>query len=371
MQSIGIIETNNAISTLHMAGLKLGIGLQHFVASGADEKKSGSNNPREKDDEQLVAFGKQFRAVIVQSPDVSLSALETLERSGVQIFPSLSVLRTVKYADRIQGFLNYYEFPTCVEQRRNNKYQKSNPAYLRNNDGDQMTALLPSLYLCDQIEVPSSSEVIGSTGNQLLITIFRDRDGNINLHTPATTVDNHTTGLSEMTLLPSTETNTTIRKATNLAVQLANNLKIMGLLAVRFSISPSGSPLILTFSPFLQDEHIASLYTHQASVAEQYLRLLTGLTLAEANDVDVAVSLNVHESEHFHGAVSCLGHVLSMNDVQIHWLGYNQVGSLVGQVIVKDSTVQNAISRATTIRQFLRQETANGINNQNRRVYDS
>lgn len=359
MLSVGLLGTNNASSSLRMAGLKLGLSLQSIEQS--DRRASCEVlNSGKISYEDVLNFGKGLDMLVVESGDFDLDALASLQRKGLRIFPSLPILRLVQSAERRTAFLRYYGFPTAdttpsaINGQNSFTPDINHPAYLRQANGDQMTALPSFLNLCNSSEVPSLPEEPVATKSRLHITLLRTKEGHIELYAPATVVMNKRTRLPEMTLTPALECREIVLTATRLSIRLADILEHIGLLSVKFILSDAGELIITDFSPFLQSEHIASFYTHNTSVAEQYLRLILSLPFGDPRDCGPAISLNVYENENINEDLASLQHIQSMNDVQIHWLGcHRRTGHLLGQVVLRDTTLQNAVSRAALIRHYL------------------
>lgn len=254
------------------------------------------------DEEALVAFGRSVDALTFEFEHVSIRALERLEADGRSVFPSSRVMRTALDKGLQKKFFRDHRIPTadfvliggrsdleraaalfpCVQKTRTAGYD---------GRGVQM---LGSLADRDRAwDVPSVIERRVPFAKEISVIAARDQFGNTAVYPVSEMAAHPERHLLDRLVCPARVPETTAREAAGIARRIADELGVVGVLAVEMFMTADGSLLVNEIAP---RPHNSGHHTIEASVTSQYaqhIRCVLGLPLGSTGLVRPAVMINL------------------------------------------------------------------------------
>lgn len=166
----------------------------------------------------------------------------------------------------------------------------------------------------------------------------------------------HTNGILETSLVPSAQSDALCEKAQGLAVQFADGLDYVGVLAIEFFISHDGE---LLFNEMAPRPHNSGHYTLDATNVcqfEQQLRALCGLPLASARLLSPVCMLNVLGDSWPSDAEPNWPAVMEQGESHLHLYGKlaARPGRKMGHINCLAPTPESAIDLAHSLRDSLK-----------------
>ncbi|MHA6482728.1 5-(carboxyamino)imidazole ribonucleotide synthase [Paenibacillus sp. strain BS8-2] len=155
----------------------------------------------------------------------------------------------------------------------------------------------------DAAEVPEAYETLSRAGTQLVLEQFikfkqeisviaaRSSKGEIKVFPPAENI--HVDNILHLSIVPARTSEEVIREAESLALQIAEGLKVVGLIAVEMFVTEDGGLYVNELAP---RPHNSGHYTMEAcrtSQFEQHVRAICGLPLGDVTLMSPVVMVNV------------------------------------------------------------------------------
>jgi len=288
--------------------------------------------------------------------------LQAMKNRTGDIKPSARLLSVTGSRLKQRQFFAYYDLPhvpyTVITSTSDiiaavNQY----PVYLKPIEWNGKTMVLQSpADLTLYSGVPSLLEVYDGHQKEFRLTIVRYRSGYIEHYEPVQVIRGSTHSRIELFITASHLDPAIILKACRYATQLSDILEHVGMLTLSFLLTPGGKILLDYYSPFTDESHVLTQYVATTPVAEQYIRAVSDLQPGDTSNHAAAAMVNIYQSEHIL-SLENMGHLLSMNDVCVHWYHHVSDEGLLGHIVVKDSSMENALSRTAIIRHYLRQNS--------------
>ncbi|WP_040299089.1 ATP-grasp domain-containing protein, partial [Arcticibacter svalbardensis] len=164
--------------------------------------------------------------------------------------------------------------------------------------------------------------------------------------------------LVEFLISPSTLTLEIQQRAEFLALEIANALKITGLLAVEMFLTKDGEILVNELAPRPHNSGHHTIEGNFVSQFEQHLRAIFNLPLGDIRLVSNAVMINLLGEPGFEGPAvyEGLNDVLKMDGVYVHLYGkkFTKPFRKMGHITIIDEIREKAIEKARMIQETVK-----------------
>jgi len=164
--------------------------------------------------------------------------------------------------------------------------------------------------------------------------------------------------LVEFLISPSTLDTETLKKADQIAIKVAEDLKIIGILAVEMFLTKTGELLVNEIAPRPHNSGHQSIEGNYTSQYEQLLRAIFNLPLGDTRTISNAVMINLLGEKGFEGAAiyEGLNDVLALDGIYLHLYGKKITKPFrkMGHVTILDDDRQKAIEKARFVQNIIK-----------------
>lgn len=373
-QRVGILGGGQLGKMLCQAGSRLGINLS-VLEGEADcpaslvvpAVETGNLN----DNDAVLAFGRTKDIVTIEIENVSVEALEQLASEGIRVFPAPAAMRIIRDKGLQKEFYLKNGFPTSsfqlfesasavrmavsegtlqlpfVQKSRRDGYD---------GKGVQIIRTFESLH--ELLEGPCLVEDLVDVSKEIAVIVARDEHGKT-VTFPVVEMQFHpTANLVEFLFCPSDLDQAKQDEACQLACRLADELDIVGLLAVELFVDQKGAILINEVAPRPHNSGHHTIEACDISQYEMHLRAILGLPLITPQLRCPAVMINVLGEPGYSGKAEYRGlaECLSMPGVYPHIYGKKMTKPFrkMGHVTVLGDTLEHAVEKARFVQSTLK-----------------
>lgn len=318
------------------------------------------------DEEAVLAFGRKCNVLTVEIEHVHTGALKKLVAEGVQVYPTPEVLELVQDKGLQKQFYQRHQIPTASFHLTENReellsHAASFPAVqkLRRGgyDGRGVQVLHSAADLGSAFDAPSVLEKKISFDKEISVIVARNARGEVSTFPLVEMEFNPQANLVEFLFSPADVPAHLSDRARHIAVQLAEALNHVGLLAVEMFVA--GDDILV--NEMAPRPHNSGHHTIEANVTSQYaqhLRAILGLPLGDTRLVEPAVMVNLLGAPGHAGPVYYEGltQVLGWPGVHVHLYGKSQTKPFrkMGHVTVRAAELSRAQQLAREVLKCVR-----------------
>ena len=319
------------------------------------------------DFDTVYNFGKNLDMITIEIEKVNVDALEALEDEGVLVYPQSRVIRLIQDKGMQKQFFKQNDIPTSAFQLITNKdgLKSTNLTIpyvqkLRKDgyDGKGVKMIRTIDDLEYAFEEPSIIEEIVDFEKEIAIIVARNMRGDIKTFPMVEMEFNPEANLVEFLIAPSTYSQEIQTKADNLAKKIANDLQIVGLLAVEMFLTKDGDILVNELAPRPHNSGHQTIEGNYTSQFAQHLRAIFNLPLGNTDTRANAVMINLLGEPEYEGLAKYEGveEVLAIDGVYVHLYGkkYTQPFRKMGHVCIINNDREVAISNAKRVQEILK-----------------
>ena len=319
------------------------------------------------DYEAVYNFGKQVDVLTIEIEKVNVDALEKLEDEGVKVFPQSRVIRLIQDKGIQKQFFKENNIQTASFRLFKNKQEmlEANLPFpyiqkLRRDgyDGRGVNVIRNEADLKKAFTEPSLVEDLIPFEKELSVIVARNEDGKIRTFPCVEMEFNPEANLVEFLISPSTLNEKILQKADQLAVKVAEDLKIVGILAVELFLTPDGDILVNEIAPRPHNSGHQSIEGNYTSQYEQMLRAIFNLPLGDTRTISNAVMINLLGEKGFEGPAEYegLNEILDIDGVYIHLYGKKITKPFrkMGHVTILDNDRDKAIEKARFVQNTIK-----------------
>lgn len=318
--------------------------------------------------DDVMAFGADKDILTVEIEAVNTEALHELEKQGKEVYPQPAILDMIKdkglqkqfYADhsiptsRFELFDNADAVRTAVQEGKWTIpfVQKSRKD---GYDGQGVKIIKTQADLDHLMDVPSLLEELVDIHTEIAVIVARNEDGEIRSF-PTVGMEFHpTANLVEYLYSPCNVDMKIQEKATQLAERIADNMGIVGLLAVEMFLTKDGKILINEVAPRPHNSGHHTIEANITSQYEQHIRAIANLPLGDTDILQPAVMVNVlgHPDHKGPAVYDGIDHCLSISGAHFHIYGkaITKPYRKMGHVTIVDDALEQAIEKAKFIKE--------------------
>jgi 5-(carboxyamino)imidazole ribonucleotide synthase len=319
------------------------------------------------DYDAVYAFGKSCDLVTIEIENVNVQALEALENEGVTVYPQSSVIKTVQDKGLQKIFFRDNKIPTAEFSLFNSKDEliKSSVQFpfiqkLRKGgyDGRGVKKITSSEELSDAFDEPFVMEKMIDFKKEIAVIVARSADGDLKSFPVVDMVFNQEANLVEYLFSPADISIEIENNARKIALKVANDLSIVGLLAVEMFLTSGNELLVNEIAPRPHNSGHHTIEANITSQYEQHLRAILGLPLGNTEMINPSVMINILGEKNYEGIAYYKGieDVLNTKGAYVHLYGkkFTRPFRKMGHVTVVAESIDAARINAMEIRNTLK-----------------
>ncbi|SKB46066.1 5-(carboxyamino)imidazole ribonucleotide synthase [Sphingobacterium nematocida] len=319
------------------------------------------------DYDTVYNFGKDLDMITIEIEKVNVDALEALEDKGVLVYPQSRVIRLIQDKGLQKQFFKQNDIPTAAFQLISNKESLRNAnlslPYVQKMrkdgyDGKGVKMIYTEDDLANAFEEPSIIEEIVPFQKEIAVIVARNDRGDMKTFPMVEMEFNPQANLVEFLISPSTYSFEIQQQAEELAKKVANDLQIVGILAVEMFLTEDGEILVNELAPRPHNSGHQTIEGNFTSQFGQHLRAIFNLPLGNTEARSNAVMINLLGEPGYEGLATYEGveEVLAMDGVYLHLYGkkYTKPFRKMGHVCIVNSDREVAISNARKVQEILK-----------------
>lgn len=319
------------------------------------------------DYQTVYDFGKNLDLLTIEIEKVNVDALEQLENEGVMVYPQSRVIRLIQDKGIQKQFFKENDIPTAPFQliQKKSELQTTDFGYpyvqkLRKDgyDGRGVHTIRSHADLGKAFDAPSLIEKFVDFEKELAVIVARNETGEVRTFPCVEMEFNPEANLVEFLISPSTLGFEILQKADQLAVKIAEDLKIVGILAVELFLTKDGNILVNELAPRPHNSGHHTIEGNYTSQYEQLLRAIFDLPLGDTRSISNAVMINLLGEKGFEGLAEYEGlkKILKIDGVYVHLYGKKITKPFrkMGHVTVLDDDREKAIEKARFVQKTIK-----------------
>jgi 5-(carboxyamino)imidazole ribonucleotide synthase len=319
------------------------------------------------DFDTVMNFANDANIVTIEIEHVNVDALEALERSGKEVYPQPHILRMIQDKGSQKLFYREHGIPTADFELIENKQQlaEHRNAYpfmmkLRKGgyDGKGVTPLRNETDENNAFDAPSVLEKFVDFEKELSVIVARNKSGEVKSFPAVEMEFNKEANLVEFLFAPANISKEIEQEAERVARLVAEQLGIVGVLAVEMFLTKEGKILVNEIAPRPHNSGHHTIEANYTSQYEQHLRAICNLPLGNTDIILPAVMINVLGEKNYEGVAKYerIDECLAIPGVYIHLYGKKITKPFrkMGHVTIIDANLSEAKAKARRVQQTLK-----------------
>ena len=303
----------------------------------------------------------------MKSKKVNIEALQQLEEEGVLVYPQPRIIRLIQDKGLQKEFFKQNDIPTSPFQLISSKAALKSAEIefpyiqkLRKDgyDGRGVYKVKSKADLENAFDAPSIVEEWVDFEKEIAVIVARNDDGEIKTFPCVEMEFNADANLVEFLISPSTLPIEILKEADQLAIQIAESLKITGVLAVEMFLTKDGKILVNELAPRPHNSGHHTIEGNVTSQFEQHLRAIFNLPLGDTSAIGNAVMINLLGEQGFEGLAEYEGieDILKQKGVYVHLYGkkFTKPYRKMGHVTIVDENREEAIAKARSVQKTIK-----------------
>ena len=314
----------------------------------------------------VVSFGQGLDVLTIEIENVNVEALKALKKQGVKVFPEPEALEVIRNKSLQKTFYLNHGIPTSPFKTYDSKDALLNdalhfPCVWKSAefgyDGKGVQILKSAEDLHTLPDTPCLIEEKVEFEHELAVIVARNEQGEVTTY-PVVQMDFHPTANQvEYVVCPAAIPEHVAEKAKEIALRVATELQITGLLAVELFLDKEQHILVNEVAPRPHNSGHYSIEASYTNQFEQHLRAILGLPLGNTDSKAIGIMVNLVGAEPYHGPVvyENINTVLAMKGVSVHIYGKTETRPFrkMGHVTVVDTDRASAYQKAKTVKESL------------------
>lgn len=264
----------------------------------------------------VYSFGQSHDVISIEIEHVNVDALERLEKEGKLVYPQPHILKMIQDKRLQKQFFKKHGFPTAdfilidsAEEIRN--HISFLPAFHKlgkgGYDGRGVQLIQKESDISLGFKEPGLLEKAVHFSKELAVIVARNTKGEISAFPVVEMVFHPVHNLVEFLVSPAEISKEIENKASQIAIDLINQLGMVGVLAVEMFLTADGEVLINEIAPRPHNSGHHTIRANETSQYEQHLRAISGLALGETTSKCFSGMLNLLGEDGYTGPVKYEG----------------------------------------------------------------
>ena len=319
------------------------------------------------DYQTVYNFGKNLDLITIEIEKVNVDALEDLEKAGVTVYPQPHIIRLIQDKGLQKQFFEENDIPTSPFQLFNNREQlvTANLSFpyiqkLRKDgyDGKGVKKISNQQDLEQAFDQSNLMEHLVDFEKEIAVIVARNANGEVSTF-PMVEMDfNSEANLVEFLISPSNYSSNIQQKAENIAKNIAESLKIVGILAVEMFLTKDHQILVNEVAPRPHNSGHQTIEGNYTSQFEQHLRAIFNLPLGDTKSIANAIMINLLGESGYEGIAEYEGleEILKIEGVYVHLYGkkFTKPFRKMGHVTIIDEDREKAIEKARFVKEHIK-----------------
>jgi len=319
------------------------------------------------DFDTVYRFGKLVDMLTIEIEKVNVDALEKLEEEGVIVYPQARVIRLIQDKGLQKQFFKQNDIPTApfqlISARENLKDVTFPFPYIQKlrkdgYDGKGVYKIIDETDWTEAFEAPSIVEQWVDFEKEIAVIVARNDDGHVAAFPMVEMEFNPQANLVEFLVSPSTLPFEIQQQAEHLAIKIAEDLQIVGLLAVELFLTKDGRILVNELAPRPHNSGHHTIEGNFTSQFAQHIRAIFNLPMGNTAARSNAVMINLLGAEGYEGLAVYEGleEALAENGVYVHLYGkkFTKPFRKMGHVTIIHESRDQAIELARKIQRTIK-----------------
>lgn len=319
------------------------------------------------DFDTVYQFGKQVDMLTIEIEKVNVDALEKLEEEGVLVYPQARVIRLIQDKGLQKQFFKQNDIPTAafqlISSRENLKEALLPLPYIQKlrrdgYDGRGVYKVVEEADLEQAFDAPSVIEEWVDFEKEIAVIVSRNDNGDTSAFPCVEMEFNPEANLVELLISPAQLPFEVQQRAEELAIKIAEDLQIVGLLAVEMFLTKEGGILVNELAPRPHNSGHQSIEGNYTSQFAQHLRAIFNLPPGNTSTRTHAVMINLLGAAGYEGLAKYEGveKAMAVEGMYLHLYGkkYTKPFRKMGHVCVIHENRETAVSNARNIQQLIK-----------------
>lgn len=323
------------------------------------------------DFDAVYNFGKEVDMITFEIEHVNLDALRKLKSEGKRIYPDPELLAVIQDKGLQKQFYQEHQIPTSpfvllgdqqevLDALNEGKItypfvQKSRAA---GYDGKGVSVIFNASDLPKLMDAPCVVEEAVDIEKELSVIVARNEKGETQCFPIVDMVFNQEANLVDYLMCPADVNDKVIERSNEVALKIANQLNLVGLLAVELFLDKKGKIIVNECAPRTHNSGHHTIESNYTSQFEQQIRAILNYPLGDTQIKTPAVMVNLIGDENHTGEVyySGLEEILAIPGVHPHLYGKKETKPFrkMGHVTIIAPTVEEAIVKAKKVKQIIK-----------------
>lgn len=317
--------------------------------------------------DDVYHFGKKLDIITIEIENVNTEALFKLHQEGKEIYPHPEILQMIQDKGLQKIFYQTNGIPTAdfflIDNKSQiEKYSDYFPFFQKKRkggyDGKGVKKIIDKSSIASAFDEPSVLERMVDVQKEISIIVARNSAGEIKTFPVVESVFNPQAHLVDYLICPANITKNITEQAEQIARKIAQQLHLIGLLAIEFFLSKDGKLLVNEMAPRVHNSGHHTIEACVTSQFEQHWRAILNFPLGDTSLIKPAVMINLLGSDGFEGTAHYVGveNILKYNGVYLHLYGKKQVKPYrkMGHITITDKTISAALQKAKKIKELIK-----------------
>lgn len=320
-----------------------------------------------KDFETVLEFGKSCDIVTIEFEDVNSDALEQLEILGIEVYPQPGILKIIQDKGLQKEFFSRHNIPTgkYLLASGKNDLSKNHPEFpfflkLRKGGYDGYGVRL--IKNADDIHSAFDGELLAEYAvdidKEISVIVSRNKSGKTSVYPAVAMQFNPVANMVEFLFSPANIGEETEAQAERLALDVIENLGMVGILAVEMFLTKNGELLVNEIAPRPHNSGHHSIEGNYTSQFASHLRAILDLPPGETASRCASAMVNILGEPGYSGLAVYEGieQVLSIPGVYVHLYGktHTKPYRKMGHVTITGSDSEEVETKALEVKKLLK-----------------
>ena len=325
----------------------------------------------QRDFQDVYNFGKNVDLLTFEIEHVNIDAIRKLKEEGVKVYPDPETLNTIKdkglqkqfYADNnipTSDFVLFESKQEVLDAIEKGEVQFPFVQKLRTDgyDGRGVAVISSESKIGLLMDAPCVVEDAVDIELELSVIVARNVTGQTKCFPIVEMEFNPDANLVEQLICPASVSSEIESKCQEIAIETANKIGLVGLLAVEIFLSKSGEILVNESAPRTHNSGHQTIEANVTSQYQQQIRAVLNLPLGETELVRPAVMLNLLGEPGYEGDAKYQGleEVLGIAGVYPHIYGKQKTKPFrkMGHITITAKTIEEAKDKANKVKTTLK-----------------
>lgn len=323
------------------------------------------------DYDTVYNFGKSVDVLTIEIENVNVEALQQLQSEGVKVYPSPTTIKTIQNKATQKQFYAAHNIPTAafkifcnvenlkeavVNNEVNIPFVWKAARFGYDGNGVKIVRKLTDLDTLPNEEC--IAETLVPFKKELAVIVARNPNGEITTY-PVVEMEFHPEANQvEYVLCPARIPDEVAHKARTVALQVAEALQVVGLLAVELFQTQDDDILVNEVAPRPHNSGHYSIEAAYTNQFEQHLRAILNLPLGNTDSKTAGVMVNLVGAEGYQGKViyENIEQIMAMSGVTPHIYGKKETRPFrkMGHVTIINEDINQARAVAEKVKQTIK-----------------